>query len=210
MAVRLNFNTSDVRLAAEIRAKGGAITEALAAKMTYLMLELQKKIVVEELSGQVLHHRTGRLAGSIVAQPVEVSGNTMRGTVTGAGGPAWYGKVHEFGGTRAYPILPVNKKALAFFPSESVGGGIGRMGSVGVGKAVLRGLYRGTGELRTSAAKLKTFDEMGGVVVKGVMHPPLPQRAFMAPAIEAMRERIVQQLQQAVGQALKKRGGRVQ
>lgn len=88
------------------------ILPAVADKMTYLMLKLQQKIVGQKLSGQVLRRETGTLANSIVAVPAQVVGTTVTGEVLGAGGPAWYGRVHNYGGTKAYDIRPVDKRAL--------------------------------------------------------------------------------------------------
>ena len=93
-----------------------AIMTALADRVSLLMLKLQAHIVTEHLSGRPpgLNQISGRLAGSIRAIPSEIQGEQIVGSVEGAGGPAWYGAVHEFGGTRAYQILPVNAKALRF------------------------------------------------------------------------------------------------
>jgi len=84
--LKLSFNTSDERLA-----------------QNALMLELQAKIVGEKLQGQVLAHRSGKLAGSIRVVPAIVEGTSVVGIVQGAGGPAFYGRVHEFGGTFDIP-----------------------------------------------------------------------------------------------------------
>lgn len=115
--IRISFNTSDQRIVAALKIKAPQIISALVRKLTILMIRLQRRIVTEKLSGQVLHHRTGKLAGSIVAHPAEVRGSTISASVTGAGGSmaaGGYGRVHERGGTRAYEIVPVNKQALRF------------------------------------------------------------------------------------------------
>jgi hypothetical protein len=143
-----------------LRGKFPAVMEALARRMTYLALRLQQKIVTEKLSGQVLAHRSGKLAGSIVAYPAEEVGTRLVARVEGATPPAQYGIVHEFGGAKTYVINPVNKKALRFM----VGGKV--------------------------------------VFAKYVFHPPLPKRAFMAPALEEMRDEILESLRQAVGEGL--------
>jgi phage gpG-like protein len=96
--LQLSFNETDQRVLVALRAKGPQIVQALLVKMNALMLRLQAKIVGEKLQGQVLHHRTGKLAGSIRAIPAVLEGTMIVGAVEGAGGPAFYGRIHEFGG----------------------------------------------------------------------------------------------------------------
>jgi hypothetical protein len=100
--LRITFDGSDQRVAAALRAKGPQIVQALMRKLESLMLQLQAKIVGEKLQGQVLAHRTGKLSGSIREIPVTNTGTLLTGAVEGAGGPAWYGKLHEEGGTFPY------------------------------------------------------------------------------------------------------------
>ncbi len=107
-------NDSANRLNATIRGLLPKITEAIRKRLDELDAKLQRKIQTEKLSGQVLHHRTGKLINSIRMIPAKVAGPKVAGYVEGGGGPAWYGKIHEYGTDRAYEIVPVNKKALAF------------------------------------------------------------------------------------------------
>lgn len=100
--LEISFDGSDKRVAIALRAKGSQILQALSRKLQSLMLQLQAKIAGEKLQGQVLQHRTGKLSGSIRALPVEQNGLLITGAVEGAGGPAWYGKLHEYGGTFPY------------------------------------------------------------------------------------------------------------
>jgi hypothetical protein len=97
--IRLSFNGSDQNVLNTLQQKGPRIVEVLAQKITYLNLKLQAHIVAEKLSGQVLNHRSGRLAGSVVAQPTVAEGTSLVGQVTAASGPAWYGRLHEYGGS---------------------------------------------------------------------------------------------------------------
>src|SRR5208337_3937723 len=99
--LRIDFEGSDERLVAYIRSRMPELREALRIKMSGLMLLLQAHIVGDKLSGQVLHHRTGKLIDSIRLDPPEAaaSENEVEGRVLGGGGPAWYGRVHEYGGT---------------------------------------------------------------------------------------------------------------
>jgi phage gpG-like protein len=101
--LKLSFNGSDERVAASLREKGPRIVQAVMRKMDGLMIELQGKIVGEKLQGQVLQHRTGKLAGSIRAIPAVQEGSSIVGTVEGAGGPAFYGRIHEYGGVVEIP-----------------------------------------------------------------------------------------------------------
>jgi phage gpG-like protein len=103
--IQLSFNGSDQRIAVALRAKGPQIIQLLVSKMNALMLQLQAKIVGQKLQGQVLAHRTGKLSGSIRMIPATVDGSLITGAVEGAGGPAFYGRIHEFGGT-----FPINRK----------------------------------------------------------------------------------------------------
>ena len=199
MAIRITFDGSDKLLAAAFRKQAEVIVARLTRQMNISMIQLQRYIVVEKMSGQVLHHRTGVAAGSIRVEGVAVSGNELMGSVVGGGGPAWYLIVHEKGGTREYEIRPVHKKALAFFPLASVGAAVQRMQPIGVGKGVLRGLYRrGNFGRELKPSKMATFGQMGGVVVKSVIHPPLPARPVMSTSLEEMRAKIVTDLRTAV------------
>jgi hypothetical protein len=116
----LSFGGTDKQVLESLRLKFPRILEALRVKMDALNIALQAKIVGQKLSGQVLQHRTGKLGNSIRVIPAKIQGqSSIIGSVEGAGGPAFYGRFHEFGTSRSYTIVPVNKKALAF----ALGGG---------------------------------------------------------------------------------------
>jgi len=110
----ISFNGSDKQLISATAAKAAAAESALTDKLNELDLRMQQYIVGEELHGQVLKQRSGRLAGSIRAIPASRSGSEITGAVEGGGGPAFYARVHEYGGQKEYPIVPVNAKALMF------------------------------------------------------------------------------------------------
>lgn len=76
--------------------------------------EMVSWIQGEELHGQVLNQRTGKLAGSIRFLPATQEGTSVVGAVEGAGGPAWYGALFEHGGTGPFDITPNHAKALRF------------------------------------------------------------------------------------------------
>jgi hypothetical protein len=194
--IRITFGGSDQRFLARVREKGPQVEAALTKALDVLMLKLQRHIVADKLSGQVLAQRSGKLAASVNKEPTERRGDQIIGRVSAAAGPAFYGRIQEMGGTRAYTITPVNKKALAFFPSGSLGGG---GGISPLAKSEISGLYK-HGALRTN--KFGKFNSYGGVVVKSVQHPPLPARPFMRPSLEDMRGEIVARLQEAVKTAV--------
>jgi hypothetical protein len=200
MPIRITFSGSDKLLVAAFRKQAEVIVERLVKQLELSMIKLQSHIVTNKMSGQVLHHRTGKAAASIRVEGVAATGTEITGSVVGGGGPAWYLAVQEKGGTRSYEIHPVNKKALAFFPGGSIGGAIGRMGPIGVGKGSLRSLYRrgGSGGRELKPSKFAQFGQMGGVVVKYVIHPPLPARPVMSTGLEEMRAKIVDDLRAAV------------
>jgi hypothetical protein len=114
--LRIDFDGSDQRLLAYIRSRMPVLREALRIKMTGLMIALQAHIVGEKLSGQVLHHRTGKLIDSIRLDPPQATAteNEVSGGVVGGGGPVPYARIWEETGWKAHEIVPVNKKALAF------------------------------------------------------------------------------------------------
>jgi hypothetical protein len=101
--LKLSFNGSDQRVEASLRARGPQIIQAVIRKMDGLMIQLQGKIVGEKLQGQVLQHRSGKLSGSIRAIPAVQDGTSIVGAVEGGGGPAFYGRVHEYGGVFQIP-----------------------------------------------------------------------------------------------------------
>jgi len=122
MSIELTFGGSDKALLERIRAKGAQIVRSVLREMDIDMLKLQAHIVRDKLSGQVLKrgpntpgHSGGTLAASIRKGETELVGTEIVGQVLGAGGDAWYGRLHEFGTTSSYEIVAINKKALRFF-----------------------------------------------------------------------------------------------
>jgi phage gpG-like protein len=75
---------------------------------------LASKIVEEKLSGQVLHRGTGVLSASVHAEPVVDDGTTLRASVVSSQGPAWYGRVHEYGTAGRGWEIRATKQALLF------------------------------------------------------------------------------------------------
>ena len=75
---------------------------ALVKGVTAAGIGIQADVVQNYLHGQVLHQRSGNLARNIIGPEngysITDDGKTITATV-GIGSTAWYGKLHEFGGT---------------------------------------------------------------------------------------------------------------
>src|SRR6266702_3542014 len=108
--IEANFDGTDQKLVMLLKSKGTTVIEAVRKAIDRSTLQLQLHIVTSKLQGQVLHHRKGILAASIRAIPAAAEGTSIVGRVEGAGGPAWYGVVHEHGGTGPYEIVPKSRK----------------------------------------------------------------------------------------------------
>jgi hypothetical protein len=105
----------DYNLILRLRALPGRVMEVLRVKLDALTHATAADVVTEKLSGQVLHKRTGILQASVHATPTVIEGTTIRGGIEAAGGPAAYGKAHEFGtGGMGWEIRSVKARALAF------------------------------------------------------------------------------------------------
>jgi len=103
----------DVDLGVRFAALPAAVQAALAAKAVQLAAALKAYVVQDELSGHVLHAKTGALRDSIDA---EVTDDGQRVVVrVFSNGDVRYAAIQEFGGrTPAHDIRPVKAKALAF------------------------------------------------------------------------------------------------
>lgn len=177
MALKLSLNNTDVQVVAALEVKNQRLITALVDRMTFLMTKLQQKIVTEKLSGQVLNRRSGTLAGSITNPEAHVDGTTITGSLQWGGGPAWYGRVHEFGGTRGYAINPIYSRAQQ------------------------RKIGKGT----LAPFKVLRFISKSGQVVFApyVFHPALPKRSFMESSLEEMKGEIISGLKSAIVGVLK-------
>ncbi len=199
--IKVSFGGSDSRLTAALRAKSAKIEESLEVTLDQLMLALQRR-VQQKLSGEVLQHRSGKALASVNKEPTVRDGSQIVGRVTGGAGPAFYLRIQEAGGTRTYDILPKYKKALAFFPGGSLGGG---GGFVPLRHDILRSLYKRSGADRGSLkpSQYGAAASLGGIVVKKVVHPPLPARPSFRPSLIEMQSEIVEKLRKAALNALR-------
>lgn len=76
-------------------------------RLTYM---LEREVRSNQLNGGVLNRRSGRLARSINS----TFADTTNSTTGSVGTPLLYGRIWELTGSRAYIILPRNKRALAW------------------------------------------------------------------------------------------------
>lgn len=95
----LDFSGTDERLKEKLLATHPRVLAQLLPAMNAQMLALESYIRGSKLEGQVLHHRTGKLEGSVNVDPSRVEGETVVGSVTQNTAIAPYGPVHEYGGT---------------------------------------------------------------------------------------------------------------
>ena len=200
--IKIQFKAgSDRRVIALLRAKEPMLLDAIEESLDRSMLELQRRIQ-EKLSGEVLEHRSGKLLASVNKEPVVRDDRQIMGRVTSSAGPAFYGRIQEAGGTRTYDIYPRYKKALAFFPSGSLGAGGGIQQ---VRKDILRSLYARSGKQRGSLkpSKYGQAGQLGLAIVKHVVHPPLQPRPFMRTSLAELQEKIVSNIRTAVAEALR-------
>ena len=204
--IRISFNGSDERLVAALHARGPKLVAAERATLNELMGELQE-VVHRKLSGEVLQSRGGGLLKSLRVKPITQEGAVLTGIVQAGGDKVWWAKVHEWGGNMAYEIWPVKKKALAFFPGGSAGAVVqsGVFASQGFGQTAMTKLMTRRGPNRGSVrpGKIGMFRKAGGVVVRFVVHPPLPRRPFMGPALREMQGRIVERVFATAAEALR-------
>jgi len=118
--ITMSFDGTDVRVIETLQRAGPGVLAALVRAIEFLDLDFQRYVVTQKLQGQVLHHRSGKLASSVRVLPVTQQGAFVSGGVSAGGGVAWYGRLHEFGGRAAYEIRPRNAKALRFEIGGSV------------------------------------------------------------------------------------------
>jgi hypothetical protein len=107
-------SATKTKLLVKLQGMSPRFVSVVTTKLRALMFQLQSKIVSEKLSGQVLHRRTGILAGSVHTLPVTAAENTISSGVASSQGPAFYGRIHEVGGSRPFQIFAVKARALQF------------------------------------------------------------------------------------------------
>lgn len=106
-----------------VRVNLGEFHEQLASWRDHLLARIQRGMNVglrrtqtfimrEELAGQILNRRTRKLVRSVRIEPAAFVDDRIVGAVLAGGGPAWYARVHEYGGLKAYTIMPKQAQAL--------------------------------------------------------------------------------------------------
>jgi len=108
--MRLTFSGSDKAVVTNLQRRLERVMPSIVGAMNASNTMLQAYIQGEKLSGQVLQHRSGKLFNSIRVDNAEVVGDKVEGSVAGAGGVAWYGQLHEFGGE----FQAVRRSAMSF------------------------------------------------------------------------------------------------
>ena len=88
--------TGDAEIKAKIDRYPAEVREFLRRTVSKLAIDLQRHVVADKLSGQVLKNRTGTLRRSI-NQRVQESGTSLTGIVGADMSEARYARAHEYG-----------------------------------------------------------------------------------------------------------------
>jgi hypothetical protein len=112
--LRISFKHGSEVFIQSLQNKGPQILRVVFTKLDMLMRQLATYIVAEKLTGNPLQTRTGKLAASVRYVPAEISGSRITFAVEAATGEAFYGRIHERGGSTFYPIMAVHRRALMF------------------------------------------------------------------------------------------------
>jgi hypothetical protein len=112
--IGVHFDSTDKLILNIIEAKIDEVGLAVKEELDEQDALTAGYIVANELHGQILKQRSGKLAGSVRMIPAAQEGSSVVGRVEAAGGPAWYGRLFEEGGTGPFDIVPKNAKALRF------------------------------------------------------------------------------------------------
>lgn len=102
----------DRELIQKFDAMPSRLHDALLRKVRVLALQLERKVKVDKLSGQVLKVQTGNLRSSIQNTVID-SAQKIVGKVYSAGDVKYAG-IHEFGGKTPPHVIEAKGKALAF------------------------------------------------------------------------------------------------
>lgn len=104
----------------EVQARIAGVADRIQAEIVKALntvnTQLQRHIVSDKLSGQVLKSHTGNLKRAILQIPAEVDGGEITGGV-GLGTEAKYGLAHEYG-AEIPERRPVTAKALSWIGQD--------------------------------------------------------------------------------------------
>jgi hypothetical protein len=174
MKGQIQFKVDASGVSGSLEDKSLAITAALMERTTMVTKALQAKIAGQKLQGEVLKSHTDKLAGSVRVIETTLSGETISGGVQAGGGPAFYGKYHEYGGT-------FDRKA---------------------GSVRLRVDAKGELIRQLANGRLAVFAKSSHKRVKDVAYAKgtitFPERSFMRSTLEEERLSVIDQLKEAV------------
>jgi hypothetical protein len=163
--LKLDFSSSKLDfLREQLTKKASQIHQALFVRVSAIMAQLQTKIITTKLSGQVLNKRTGLLQSSVRLLPTTSDGSIITGSVAVTGPRRDVAMIHTMGMDRAYEVMAVKRKALAWAGAD------GKM-----------------------------------AFARRVMHPPIPAKPFMWPALKESKDEIVAELGRTVADVLKQK-----
>lgn len=127
--IRLENDEAGVAVIDAIYTRSQRLQEALIQKVNDLSVRLQQRIQ-QKLLGEVLHYRSGVLFRSVRVIPAAANSYKIEGGVISSGGPAFYGRVHEFGGASVYTERPAIRDAYRSPANRAALRFIGRDGKV--------------------------------------------------------------------------------
>ncbi len=165
---------------------------ALVTKVQDLAIRLQKRVVAEKLSGQVLNVRTGRLWRSINQAVVQTDGgNSITGIVSTA---VEYAAIHEYGGV----IHRVSNPGVVRLRTDAKGNLLrqGEEGALAHLAVFAKRSHKRFKEVTFASAYVT--DDFGNQV--GVPKPyeiVMPQRSFLRSALQEMSPEILAEIRAA-------------
>jgi hypothetical protein len=109
----------DTELLARITGARDRLSVEIRKSLNTTNTQLQRHIVSDKLSGQVLKSHTGNLKRNILQQPAVDEGDVIEGSV-GLGANAKYGIYHELG-AHVPERVPVGAKALHWIGADGAG-----------------------------------------------------------------------------------------
>lgn len=162
----------DKELIERVTAMPDKIRSRVATAVAKLARDLQRHVMQDKLSGQVLHRRTGTLRSSINVKGPE---ETTTGVTASVGTNVVYAGIHEFGGVIDMPprTTTINRRF-----DESRLRASGRFVKAGTPGAIA------------------TTHAVGGYQIH------MPERSFLRSALHDMEQRIKDGLTAAVGEGL--------
>ncbi len=171
-------------LQSKMETASAVLMAAITAAINSSTANLQRYVVTEKLSGQMLRRITGTLADSVRMAPAAQTGDTIVGSVLAGGGVASYALVQERGGDFAYEILPKNAQALAW-PAAAGADADFVNRSVSAKQKIARASARG----------------VNMIFARRVIHPPLPARPFLSTSAQECIPKTVEIMETEISKA---------